>query len=141
MAHSSQRQQPPPRHVAPNIALTARTKQHEPAFVQFGPSPAEQQKTLEDFLDESARQKCRVRRRYEEWKKKHPPQPRTPAPVHDDPAHAKRTPPPQPKPPAVLDDAAIANMSERKHYDLAREKTWELTKGQLKHMWENPGET
>jgi len=62
----------------------------EPPFNQFFLSPAEQQKTLEDFLNRTAEAEIPdIRKRFEEWKKKEaakkklPPPPPTPPPIKD----------------------------------------------------------
>ena len=100
-------------------ALAEYANTQAPPFVHFFVSAPQQRQTLEDFVQRSAEVEIPAeRKRVEEWRKKHPPQPRGP-----------------------IDDTAISNMSEVERYNLAREKTWEASKTRLNYMWNHPRET
>jgi len=57
--------------------------ERQPEFVHFRRSPESQQQSLEDFVEKSAEAEIpKLRKRFEEWKKKHPPsEPKKPSPT------------------------------------------------------------
>ena len=73
-----------------DLPLAENAKQQGRPFINFGLSPAQQRQTLEDFVEKGAQAEIKeYHKRLEEWKKKHPPQiktpPRQPIPPPDKP--------------------------------------------------------
>jgi hypothetical protein len=89
------------RVVAHNQSLAGLAKRQQP-FLWFFLSPRQQQQALEDFVNQSAQAEIpALRKRFEEWKKKHPPQEKK---RHSEPPPTQRRTPDLPVSQKDLDD-------------------------------------
>ena len=106
------------RIVEHNQSMAETAAQQKP-FVHFFLTPQQQRKALEDFVNEAADAEVpALRKRFSEWKKKHPPMRRK-----------------------KLDDSALAGMTKDQRYDLAWKEIRERSKARLKDMLDHPAET